>query len=117
MFRVYFLILISFLSLSGCQWWKEQTEDTTYQIQGISAYKGQNAADLFNNNGAPNQVKQIGNNAVIWIYDTNYQPVGGGELISFNVPNNPAPNATNCQVKIVLVNNLVQQVISNCQQN
>ena len=69
---------------SGCHWSRET--ETAYQIQGIYAYKGQSVADLWEANGAPNVVKNLGDNTVMWVYYTNYRPVGGGEIISYNMP-------------------------------
>ena len=85
----------------------------SYQIQGINAYRGQNVAELFDANGAPNTVKRLDNNHVMWVYYTNYRPVGGGELISYDNP--PQDKiGTSCMVKIILENNIVQQLFTNC---
>ena len=78
------------LGMSGCQW--EQVTDRRtayYPLQGISTYKGQSVAELWDDNGAPNIVKNMDDGAVMWVYYTNYRPVGGGEIISFD---NPAGN-------------------------
>lgn len=78
------------LGMSGCQW--EQVTDRRtayYPLQGISTYKGQSVAELWEDNGAPNIVKNLDDGAVMWVYYTNYRPVGGGEIISYD---NPAGN-------------------------
>ena len=78
------------LGMSGCQW--EQVTDRRtayYPLQGISTYKGQRVAELWDANGAPNIVKNMDDGAVMWVYYTNYRPAGGGEIISYD---NPAGN-------------------------
>lgn len=78
------------LGMSGCQW--EQVTDRRtayYPLQGISTYKGQSVAELWEDSGAPNIVKNLDDGAVMWVYYTNYRPVGGGEIISYD---NPAGN-------------------------
>lgn len=78
------------LGMSGCQW--EQVTDRRtayYPLQGISTYKGQSVAELWDDNGAPNIVKNMDDGAVMWVYYTNYRPTGGGEIISYD---NPAGN-------------------------
>lgn len=78
------------LGMSGCQW--EQVTDRRtayYPLQGISTYKGQSVAELWDDNGAPNIVKNMDDGAVMWVYYTNYRPVGGWEIISYD---NPAGN-------------------------
>ena len=78
------------LGMSGCQW--EQVTDRRtayYPLQGISTYKGQSVAELWDDNGAPNIVKNMDDGAVMWVYYTNYRPAGGGEIISYD---NPAGN-------------------------
>lgn len=73
------------LGMSGCQW--EQVTDRRtayYPLQGISTYKGQSVAELWEDNGAPNIVKNLDDGAVMWVYYTNYRPVGGGEIISYD---------------------------------
>lgn len=75
------------LGMSGCQW--EQVTDRRtayYPLQGISTYKGQSVAELWDDNGAPNIVKNMDDGAVMWVYYTNYRPVGGGEIISYDSP-------------------------------
>ena len=78
------------LGMSGCQW-EQATDRRTayYPLQGISTYKGQSVAELWDDNGAPNIVKNMDDGAVMWVYYTNYRPVGGGEIISYD---NPAGN-------------------------
>lgn len=105
---------ISVLVLGACQW--EQITDreiTYYPIQGISVYKGQSVANLWETNGAPNVVKNLDDGTVMWVYYTNFQPVGGGEMISYNTP---APNstATTCSVKVLLRNDKVAAAYSDC---
>ena len=78
------------LGMGGCQW--EQVTDRRtayYPLQGISTYKGQSVAELWDDNGAPNIVKNMDDGAVMWVYYTNYRPAGGGEIISYD---NPAGN-------------------------
>lgn len=80
------------LGMSGCQW--EQVTDRRtayYPLQGISTYKGQSVAELWDDNGAPNIVKNMDDGAVMWVYYTNYRPAGGGEIISYD---NPAGNGS-----------------------
>ena len=75
------------LGMSGCQW--EQVTDRRtayYPLQGISTYKGQSVAELWDDNGAPNIVKNMDDGAVMWVYYTNYRPAGGGEIISYDNP-------------------------------
>lgn len=70
------------LGMSGCQW--EQVTDRRtayYPLQGISTYKGQSVAELWDDNGAPNIVKNMDDGAVMWVYYTNYRPARGGEII------------------------------------
>ena len=84
-----------------------------YQIQGITAFRGQDAESLFDTNGAPNTVKRLDNNQVMWIYYTNYRPLGGGELISYDNPPSDS-TVTSCIVKIILEDDFVKQVLTNC---
>ena len=84
-----------------------------YAFDNIEAYQGQSISDLFDSNGAPNIVKKLSNNKIMWIYYTNYRPVGGGELISYDEPTN-LNNTTTCAVRVILNNNEVEQVLSNC---
>lgn len=100
------------LGLGGCQWQTEK--QATYQIQGIEAYRGQQVSDLFEANGAPNAVQNLSDGSIMWIYYTNYRPVGGGELITYNQPTN-GQIGTSCLVKVILRQDLVDQVMSNCQ--
>ena len=107
------VILGAILGICGCANDDIANRSFAYQIQGISAYKGQDVADLFEANGAPNAVKRLDNNQIMWIYYTNYRPVGGGEIISYD---NPPANklGTSCMVRIVLENDIVQQIFTNC---
>jgi hypothetical protein len=106
------IILGVIFSLCSCSSNKKNI-NYAYQIQGINAYLGQDVASLFDTNGAPNTVKRLNNNQVMWIYYTNYRPLGGAELISYD---NPPPNSTvtSCMVKIILENDIVKQVLTNC---
>ena len=72
------------LGMSGCQW--EQVTDRRtayYPLQGISTYKGQSVAELWDDNGAPNIVKNMDDGAVMGGYYPNYR---GGEIISYDKP-------------------------------
>lgn len=106
-------ILGVIIGLIGCRTNNFSNQDFAYQIQGITAYKGQDVSSLFDSNGAPNIVKRLSNNKIMWIYYTNYRPVGGGELISYDEPTN-LNNTTTCAVRVILNNNEVEQVLSNC---
>ena len=101
------------LGMCACQWKNITGSDRIYEIQGIQTYRGQDVSQLFNYNGAPNSVKRLKNGKVMWIYYTNYRPVGGGEIISFNEPT-ASQIAASCVVKVILYNNVVENVISNC---
>ena len=98
------------LGMMGCA---HDDKNYAYQIQGINAYRGQDIESLFNENGAPNAIKKLGDDQIMWIYYTNYRPVGGGELISYD---NPPPNnaSTSCMVRIILKDNNVYKVFTNC---
>lgn len=85
-----------------------------YQIQGITAYRGQDVANLFDANGAPNAVKKLDKGQTMWVYYTNYRPIGGGELISYDTPSSGS-GATSCVVRVILEDDEVQQVFTNCQ--
>ena len=87
-------IIGAILGMLSCKNTNNPNTNYSYQIQGITAYKGQNVSSLFNDNGAPNDIKQLDNNKIVWIYYTNYRPVGGVELISYDQPQN-INNATN----------------------
>lgn len=101
------------LGMCACQWKNITGSDRMYKIQGIQTYRGQDVSQLFNYNGAPNSVKRLKNGKVMWIYYTNYRPVGEGEIISFNEPT-ASQIATSCVVKVIIYNNVVENVISNC---
>ncbi len=81
-----------------------------YPVQGINAYKGQSVSSLFETNGAPNQVQNLGNGSTMWTYYTTYRPFGSGEVISYN----NASSGTTCTVKAVIKNDMVVDVNSNC---
>ncbi len=108
-------LLGAVLAVSGCECLTcgGGAKRAYYPVQGINAYKGQSVSSLFDSNGAPNTVQNLANGDVLWIYYTNYRPVGGGELISYNNP--PAGQAgTTCAVKVTLRNDVVVNVNSNC---
>ena len=114
MFKYWWIILVgAIFALNGCS-----LEDITdiraiYPIQGITAYKGQSVSSLFTDNGAPNDVQQLSNSRVLWTYYTNYRPLGGGELISYDEPTD-AQKETTCAVRVILYNDTVEKVMSNC---
>ena len=113
MIKYWWAVLVgAVFGLCSCQW--QETSDISYQIQGISAYKGQDVNSLYDDNGAPNVVRNLANGDIAWIYYTNYRPLGGGELISYNQPTSDN-GATNCAVQVILKNDVVSEVISNCQ--
>lgn len=85
-----------------------------YAFDNIEAYKGQSVSDLFDSNGAPNRINNLSNGSVEWIYYTNYRPVGGVEIISFDEPNSQN-NTVNCTVRVIILNNIVQNIYSNCE--
>lgn len=106
--------LSSLLFLAACQW--ETITDRQaayYPIQGISVYKGQSVANLWDANGAPNVLKNLDDDTVMWVYYTNFQQVGGGEMISYNTPSTNSA-ATSCSAKILLRNDRVVAAYSDC---
>ena len=107
------MILGAVLGICSCSIDDIDSQKFSYQIQGINAYKGQDVASLFDANGAPNTIKRLNNNKMMWVYYTNYRPVGGGEIITYD---NPQPNSksTTCAVKVILKDNLVEQIFTNC---
>lgn len=107
------IIVGAILGMCSCTNENPQKKSFTYQIQGIDAYRGQSVASLFDANGAPNKVNKLGNNREAWIYYTNYRPLGGGELISFN-NQSLGNNSTGCTVEVILENAVVQQVFTDC---
>ena len=114
MFKYWWIMLVSAIfALSGCSW--EQVTDmrATYPIQNITAYRGQSLAALFDDNGAPNSVHNLDNGDVMWIYYTNYRPLGGGELITYNQPHSSQQGLA-CAVKVILHQEIVAQVYSTC---
>lgn len=114
MIKYWWTILVGALfALASCAW--EETTDirATYPIQGITAYRGQSVSSLYDDNGAPNTVNTLEDGRVVWTYYTNYRPVGGGELISYDQPlTNQAGNT--CRVQVFIRNDVVQQVLSDC---
>ena len=110
-YRAVFILCILF-TLTACKS-NETNQNYAYQIQGINAYKGQDVSSLFDANGAPNTIKRLEDNRIMWVYYTNYRSIGGGELISYD---NPPTNkmATACMVKVILDDNIVQQIFTNC---
>lgn len=115
MIRYWWAIMVgAIFGLCSCQWSETTEAAAIYPIQGITAYQGQNVSELFDANGAPNSVQNMPNGSIVWTYYTNYQPIGGGELISYNIPQNNN-SSTNCVVKVQLNNDVVSSVSSNCQ--
>ncbi|MBE6463006.1 MAG: hypothetical protein E7005_04520 [Alphaproteobacteria bacterium] len=112
---IYKLVLVfaMFLSIMGCTRDDIDRKTFSYQIQGINAYRGQDVSDLFDANGAPNAIKRLDDNRIMWVYYTNYRPVGGGELISYDNPPQ-SKIATACMVRVILEDNIVQQIFTNC---
>lgn len=108
-------LLGAVLGVGGCECLTcgNSSGRTYYPTQGINAYQGQSVSSLFNANGAPNRVENLADGDVMWIYYTNYRPVGGGELISYDNPP-VAQNGTTCTVKVTLHNDVVKNVVSNC---
>ena len=114
MIKYWWVVLVGALfTLSGCQWTGMTDTEQTYTIQGITAYQGQDVDSLFNTNGAPNTIQNLPDGSVVWIYDTNYRPIGNSELISYDVPNSNQ-TGTSCSVQVTLLNGLVTQVNSDC---
>lgn len=106
------LIVGAILGMSGCDCLtcRGRAATPTYPTQGVNAYQGQSMTSLFETNGAPNQVQKFADGSVMWIYYTNYQSAGQGEIISFN----NAATGTTCAVKVMLQNETVTDVSSNC---
>lgn len=115
MIKYWWIVLVgAVFAMSGCQWSDTTDMHATYPTQSINAYQGQSASSLFNDNGAPDTVQNLADGSVIWTYYTNYQPVGGGELISYDMPTNTQGQIT-CTVQVTIINNTVTEVIStNC---
>lgn len=112
--KTIFLFLSSLLFLTACQWEKfSGGKIAYYPIQGISVYKGQSVANLWEANGAPNVVKNLDDDTVMWVYYTNFQQIGGGEMISYNTPSANS-SATSCSAKILLRKDRVVAAYSNC---
>ncbi len=108
---IFAALLGAVLAVSGCECLTcgNMSRRAYLQTQGITAYQGQSMTSLFNTNGAPNTVQNLANGDVVWIYYTNYRPLGGGELISYNNP--PAGTAgSTCTVKVTLHNDVVSNV-------
>lgn len=108
------MIVVAICGICGCAQDDISKKTYAYQIQGITAYRGQDVANLFDANGAPNAVKKLDNGQTMWVYYTNYRPIGGGELISYNMPS-VVSGATSCVVRVILEDDVVQQVFTNCQ--
>lgn len=98
--------------LGACHW-NDDSKNAYYQLNGIAVYKGQSISDLWLANGAPNVIKNLDDGVVMWIYYTNFQSVGGGEMISYNIPY-PSSSAIKCSVKVLLRNEKVISAYSNC---
>ena len=94
------VILGAILGICGCARDDIDNRSFAYQIEGINAYRGQDVSSLFDANGAPNAVKRLGNDQVMWVYYTNYRPVGGGELISYD---NPSANSQATTIALLVV--------------
>lgn len=113
MIKYWWIVLVgAIFALSGCEWERTTDMHAIYTVQGISAYEGQTVSSLFNDNGAPNKVQNMPDGSIIWTYYTNYQPVGGGELISYDMPTD-AQAQTTCTVQITIENGMVTQVMEN----
>ena len=113
--KYWWVILVSALFALGSCAWKETSDiHAVYPIQGITAYQGQDVTSLLDDNGAPNTIQNLPDGKIAWIYYTNFRPVGGGELISYDNPS-PQQAQTTCMVKVILYEDAVEQVISNCQ--
>jgi hypothetical protein len=113
MIKYWWIVLVGALfALSGCEWERTTEIQTTYPIEGMSVYQGQTVSSLFNDNGAPNKVQNMPDGSIVWTYYTNYQPVGGGELISYDMPTG-AQAQTTCTVQVIIVNGMVSQVMQN----
>lgn len=112
---IYKLVIIGGCLIGLCCCTKDDLDSKSfqYQIQGITAFRGQDVASLFDANGAPNAVKKLDNGQVMWVYYTNYRPIGGGEIISYD---NPSYNSetTSCMVRVILENDVVEQIFTNC---
>ena len=104
--------LVGILILAACQW-EQNKENAYYSLNGIAAYKGQSVSELWLANGAPNVIKNLDDGVVLWIYYTNFQSVGGGEMISYNIPFSNS-SATTCSVKVFLRNDKVSAAYSEC---
>ncbi len=110
------LLKISILALvlfAGACHWSTNNKNSYYQLNGIAAYKGQSISELWLANGAPNVIKNLSDGVIMWIYYTNFQSVGGGEMISYNMPY-PSSSAIKCCVKILLRNDKVISAYSDC---
>ena len=115
--KYWWVVLIGALfALSGCQWMNSTEREETYTIEGITAYQGQDVDSVFNLNGAPNKIQNLADGSVMWIYDTNYRPIGNSEMISYDTSTDDS-NSTSCAVEVILLNGVVTQVNSDCQQN
>jgi len=114
MLRYWWVIMAgAVFGLCSCQWSETKETVATYPIQGITAYQGQDVSSLMNDNGAPNDVQNMPDGSVVWIYYTNYRPLGGGgEIISYDMPTNAQAQNT-CTVQVTIQNDTVVQVIEN----
>ena len=114
MMKYWWAILVGALfALTSCAWEEITDIRATYPIQGITAYRGQSVSSLYDDNGAPNTVNTLADGRIIWTYYTNYRPVGGGELISYDQPTANQVGNT-CRVQVFIQNDTVQQVLSDC---
>lgn len=101
-----YLLFVIFL-MAACSWSEVRKETVSYYpVSGITAYKGQDVASLYDDNGAPNTVRYLDNGDVMWVYYTNYRPLGGGELISYE----PTTGGVTCKVMVIIRNDRVLKV-------
>ncbi len=49
----------------------------------------------------------------MWVYYTNYRPIGGSEMISYDMPS-PNNASTACSAKVLLRNDKVVAAYSDC---
>jgi len=114
----YFIAAVfgAILGLTGC----EQTQNKNmsvgyYPAAGVTAYKGQSVSQVWENNGAPNVAKQLEDGKVLWVYYSNYRPVGGGEIISYDMPGITNNGSVYCSVEVMFTNDTVSNVRSDCE--
>ena len=105
------IVFGAILALTGCDCLTcgGGTRQTAYPTLPINVYSGQSKTALFNANGAPNQVKTLGNNEEMWVYYTTYQRAGNGEIISYNTPT-AGTLGQSCVVKVRLKDEYVTSI-------